>query len=166
MMNRLILSLWHNPVWEEIVFTGIPLIVLNLIKNRTSEKIYKIGIVVYFVIPSIAMAMYHIPNHGLSRIPDTLISHSVSSWLALRYSFFAPLVLHYVEDAFMVLSIDKVKGVPLNEVSWIVQNSSILNAIFAVSVISLLALIPILSIWYLRRGEKINYNPILKRRII
>lgn len=165
-MNRLILSLWHDPVWEEIVFTGIPLIIINVIKKRTSEKTYKAATIVYYVLPSILMAIYHIPNHGLARIPDTLISHTVSSWLALRYSFFAPLVLHYVEDAFMILSIDKVKGVPLNEVSWIVQNSSILNNIFAISLISFLVLIPILSIWYLKKKEKIKDDHLLKERII
>lgn len=165
-INRKILSLWHDPVWEEIVFTGIPLIILNFIKNKTSEKMYKIETVVYFVIPSVAMVMYHVPNHGLARIPDTLISHAVSSWLALRYSFFAPLVLHYVEDAFMIISLDKIKGVPINEINWIAKNSYILNDIFAISLISFLVLMPILSIWYLRKEEKIKDNHFLRWKVI
>jgi len=165
-MNKIILSSWHDPVWEELVFTGIPLIFLNVIKNRTSKRTYKIGIVMYLILPSIAMAMYHIPNHGLARIADTLISHAVSLYLALRYSFFAPLVLHYVEDAFIIISIDKLKGAPLYEINWIVQNSSILNNIFATGLLIFLILIPILSIWYLRGEKEIRDNLILKKRTI
>ncbi|WP_431602575.1 CPBP family glutamic-type intramembrane protease [Clostridium pasteurianum] len=57
------------------------------------------------LVHSIAFAAYHVPNHGPSRILDIVISGCIFAYLALKYSFFAPLVLHYMSDANSILDL-------------------------------------------------------------
>lgn len=111
-----IFSLWHNPAWEEIVFRGIPLIILMFLKNKLSAKAYKYDEILYILIPSIIFAIYHIPNHDPSRIVDTFIFGCVCAYLALKYSFFAPLILYYMADAHGILNIVKSKSISKNQV--------------------------------------------------
>lgn len=137
-VNRAIFSLWHNPAWEEIVFRGLPLIIILILKKKLSSKKYDLAVALYFIIPSIAMALYHVPNHGMSRIADTLILSIVFTWLALKYTFFAPLIMHYIFDSIAVLDMGNMKGLPQNEVLWLSQNFGLIATAFSMGIIVLL----------------------------
>jgi len=144
-----IFSLWHNPIWEEIVFRGIPFIILLVVLKRTKNQRTSFWAkAAYMVIPSIAFSLYHIPNHGASRIVDTFILGLAFAWMTLRFSFFAPLVLHCMFDAMMVANLGSLAGVPPEEITWLTTHHGLLNSISSAAIISVLALIPILSIWY------------------
>jgi hypothetical protein len=150
--NRAILTLWHNPIWEEVVFRGIPLAVLTTIRFKVS-KFSVAATWVYFIVPSIAMAAYHVPNHGYSRIVDTLTLSFGFAWMALRYGFFAPLVMHCIFDAMMVTSLPKVPRFPLNEIPWLVSNVQLLNTLWSLALLSILISIPVIIFWNLFRGK-------------
>lgn len=158
--NRLIFSLWHNPAWEEIVFRGLPLILLLALKKKLSTQKYKLAIVLYIIIPSIAFALYHVPNHGYIRIVDTFIGGIIFAFLALKYTFFAPLILHYFADAAAVISMGKMKALPQNEVLWLVNNYTFINTVFSIGVIVLLISIPIIFIKNIIKSHKINNEKI------
>jgi hypothetical protein len=158
--NRAIFSLWHDPAWEEVVFRGLPFLILLTFKNKFSEIGLKIAVVAYVVIPSVAMVFYHIPNHGVSRIIDTFVFSVISSWLTMRYSFFAPLVLHYIFDALMIINFGAIKGIDKTEVQWLVNNGSILNTSFAWLTLVLLLSIPVLFIWNFRKTDIFQKNKI------
>ncbi|GFP76296.1 CPBP family intramembrane glutamic endopeptidase [Clostridium fungisolvens] len=160
-VNRMLFSLWHNPAWEEIVFRGLPLICLMALKKRLSKKRYNFAIALYFIIPSIAMALYHIPNHGASRIADTLVLSLVFAWLAFKYTFFAPLIMHYIADSITVLYLGDMKGIPKNEVLWLSNNSGLINSAFSIGIIVLLISIPFILIYNIKKMKKadtLNYN--------
>ncbi|MDP4145022.1 MAG: CPBP family intramembrane metalloprotease [Bacillota bacterium] len=146
LVDRMIFSLWQNPLWEEVVFRGIPLVILILMKKNLSERAFNLGKWIYIIIPSIIFAAYHVPNHGPSRIVDTVLSGGIFAWLALEYSFFAPLVLHYIVDAMMVVNMGQMKGIPTSEVIWLSQNHSTLNTVFSISILGLIVSIPIITI--------------------
>ncbi len=133
--NRAIFSLWHNPAWEEIVFRGIPLVAL-LAFRRKSIKAFGWPEWCYLIIPSIVFAFYHVPGHGPSRMLDTLILGIAFGWLALQYSFFAPLILHYVFDAMMVMRLGKMPNIPKTEISWLADNAVMLNSTWSLSLLS------------------------------
>jgi|GEM_PF-2364330 len=158
--NRLIFSLWHNPAWEEIVFRGLPLILLLTLKKKLSSQKYKLAVALYVIIPSIAFALYHVPNHGYVRIVDTFIGGIIFAFLALKYTFFAPLILHYFADAIAVISIGKMKALPQNEVLWLVNNYDLINTVFSIGVIVFLISIPIIFITNIIKSHKINNEKI------
>lgn len=158
--NRLIFSLWHNPAWEEIIFRGLPLILLLGLKKKLSTQKYKLAIVLYAIIPSIAFAAYHVPNHGYIRIVDTFIGGVIFALLTLKYTFFAPLILHYFADAIAVISIGKMKALPQNEVLWLANNYTLINTFFSIGIIALLISIPIIFILNVRKHHKINNDKI------
>lgn len=138
LVNKMIFSQWHNPAWEEIVFRGIPLICILILKKKLSTKRYKLSVALYFIIPSIAMALYHIPNHGMSTVASTLVLSVVYAWLALKYTFFAPLIMHYIFDSIIVISMGKMKGISQNEIFWLSHNGGGLNTSFTIGIIILL----------------------------
>lgn len=156
--NRMIFSLWQNPAWEEFVFRGIPLALLVAFKNKLSVKRYKIAIIIYFIIPSIAMVFYHIPNHGMSRIVDTLILSIAFAWFALKYSLWAPLILHYIFDSFMVFSLAGMNGINKDEIIWLSQNGVLINSSFSIGLIALMIFIPLILIWNLRKTKIFTQN--------
>lgn len=159
-VNRAIFSLWHDPAWEEVVFRGLPFLILLSFKNRLSEKGSKFAVIAYVIIPSVAMVFYHIPNHGVARIVDTFIYSMISAWLTMRYSFFAPLVLHFIFDAIMVINFGSIKGINKTEVQWLVNNGSILNTSFASITLALLLSIPVIFIWNFRKTDLFKRNKI------
>jgi hypothetical protein len=156
--NIAIFSLWHNPVWEEIVFRGIPLLILFVIQKNTNPKISFWAKVGYLVLPSILLAFYHLPNHGPARIADTFILGLFFSWTALRFSFFAPLILHYYFDNNMIANFGNILNIPEEEISWLVNNHALLNSISSIGMLFLAILIPMLAFWYLlkRRQQRLR----------
>jgi hypothetical protein len=157
-VDRSLFSLWSNPLWEEIVFRGIPLVFLLSVKKKLSVKKYKIATILYFLIPSIFFSIYHIPNHGTVRIPDTFVIGLVFAYLALRYSLFAPLVIHYFVDAQYVITILNNKNIPNEQVVWLAQNGEILNRIYYGCFFSLIVVIPSIIIWNVIKLSKTKDN--------
>lgn len=151
-VNRLILSLWHNPIWEEVVFRGIPLLCYASLVQK-SPRAKRIGTWCYFLVPSLVFAAYHVPGHGYSRIPDTFVLSLTFAWLALRYGFCAVMVLHYIFDAVMVLSLGKLKNIRTDEVRWLADHFGILNSMMSVAMLAILALMIILTVRHLWRAR-------------
>lgn len=132
--NRAIFALWHNPAWEEMVFRGVPLGLL-LVVRRQMKRADPIATWCYYLLPAMAFAVYHVPGHGPSRLVDTFILGLAFAWMALRFTFFAPLVLHYVFDAMMTLSLGKLPNVPRAEVSWLATHATALNSAWSVALL-------------------------------
>lgn len=130
-VNRLILAQWHNPIWEEVVFRGLPLLAYAWLVKRLPAAA-KWG---YFILPALAMSAYHVPGHGYSRIVDKFLLSLVFEWLALRYSVWSVLVLHCVLDAVSVLGVVKMKGVSIGEARWLVENFHALNTTFTLAML-------------------------------
>jgi hypothetical protein len=136
--NKAILSLWHNPIWEEVVFRGIPLLGYTLlVKLRPGAM--RAGRLCYFLVPSLVFAAYHVPGHGYSRITDTLVLALAFAWIALRYSFWSVVVLHCIFDALLVLSLGKLKNIPTGEIQWLADHFGALNSTFSLAVLAALA---------------------------
>jgi membrane protease YdiL (CAAX protease family) len=151
--NRLILSQWHNPIWEEVVFRGIPLLCLAFLVKK-SPRARRVGTWCYFLVPSLVFAAYHVPGHGYSRIADTFVLSLIFAWLALRYGFCAVMVLHYIFDAVIVLSLGKLKNIRTDEVRWLADHFGILNSMFSVALIAILSLMIILVVRHQWRARK------------
>jgi hypothetical protein len=157
--NRAIFAMWHNPVWEELVFRGMPLALLLPVR-RTMPRADPIATWCYYLLPALAFAAYHVPGHGPSRLVDTFILSLVFSWLALRFTFFAPLVLHYVFDAMMTLSLGKMPGIPRPEVSWLAAKATALNSAWSVAVLCwLLAIATALVVHRFATAPAARVNP-------
>lgn len=156
--DRNLFSSWSNPLWEEIVFRGIPLAFLLFLKKRLSVKKYKIAVILYFLIPSVMFSIYHIPNHGIVRVPDTFITGLILAYLALNYSLFAPLIIHYLFDARDVIDILDDRNIPRQQVVWLAQNSEILNKIYYGCFFSLIIVIPAIIIWNVIKLKKTRNN--------
>ncbi len=154
-INAIIFSLWHNPVWEELVFRGIPLLLLRISNRFLSKKWQSFGMMLYIIVPSLLCGLYHIPGHGIIRFFDTVILSIVFAWMALRFTFFAPLVMHYVADTMLVLNLDKINGIEIPATGWLFHYGNTLNSIFTLLILVFLLLLPILIIIYsvkLRKG--------------
>jgi len=152
--NAIIVSLWHNPIWEEIVFRGIPLLILILVEKYVTKRRTLSGVLIYCIVPSIICGIYHIPGHGIIRFFDTLLIGSAFAWLALKYTFFAPVVMHYIADAMQVLSLNKLPTIQPSEVEWIIQYGRTLNTFSLLFVLLLFALVPILILYYFIRFRR------------
>jgi len=146
--NSTIISLWHNPIWEEIVFRGIPLLILILTEKYITKRRTLFGVLLYCIVPSVFCGLYHIPEHGIIRFFDTLLIGCAFAWLALKYTFWAPVVMHYIADAMLVLSLNKIPTILATEVEWIIQYGRTLNTFFSLFILILFALVPILMIFY------------------
>ena len=96
------------------------------------------------IVPSVIFAWYHVPGHGPSRLVDTLILSLVFAWMARRYTFFAPLVMHYVFDAVMTMSLGKMPNIPASEVTWIAAHSTALNSAWTIALLLWIASVPAL----------------------
>lgn len=153
--DSLILAQWHNPIWEEIVFRGMPLLILLAMEKYITKKRTTTGILMYLIIPSIACGLYHIPGHGLIRFFDTVFLGAFFGWLALRYTFFAPVVMHYVADAIIVFNLDKIPSIQPSEIQWLIQYGRSLGSFFWLSAMLLVFLVPVLII-YTGRKQKIS----------
>jgi hypothetical protein len=146
--NAAILSQWHNPIWEEVVFRGGPLLILLSVEKYITKKRTIIGIVLYFLVPAVVFGFYHIPGHGIIRFFDTLLLGTVFSWLALRYTFFAPMVMHYIADAMIVMNLNKIPSVQPSEVKWLIEYGSSLNSFYSLFILLLVIMIPVLTAYY------------------
>jgi hypothetical protein len=102
--------------------------------------------------------IYHIPGHGWIRFFDTLIISAGFSLMALKFSFFAPVVMHYIADAMLVMSLDKIKSIQPSEVEWIIQYGKTLNSFFSLSMLLLLILIPALMLFYYRKRRIVGQS--------
>jgi hypothetical protein len=145
--NSALLSQWHNPIWEEIVFRGIPLIILLAVEKYITKKRTTTGILIYCILPAIAFGFYHIPGHGLIRFFDTLILGAGFSWLAIRYTFFAPVVMHYIADAMIVFSLGKIPTIQPAEIEWLTKYGPTLNTFSFFAALTLIFVIPALMIY-------------------
>lgn len=141
--NRAILSLWHNPIWEEVVFRGIPLLWYAFLVKKW-PRATRAGKWCYFLVPSLAFAAYHVPGHGYSRVTDTFVLGLIFAGLALRYSFCSVMVLHYILDALLVLSFGNLKNLRTDEVRWLADHAGILNTMFSAALLAILSLMIIL----------------------
>ena len=153
--DSLILAQWHNPIWEEIVFRGMPLLILLAVEKYITKKRTTSGILMYLIIPSIACGLYHIPGHGMIRFFDTVLLGVFFGWLALHYTFFAPVVMHYVSDAMIVFNLDKIPSIQPSEIQWLIQYGKSLGSFFWLSAMLLVFLVPVLII-YTRRKLKLS----------
>jgi hypothetical protein len=151
--NLAIFSLWHNPAWEEVVFRGLPLVALVAIE-RTTGRTPRWVLAGYYLVPSLAMAWYHVPGHGPSRLVDTFTLSLVFAWMARRYTFLAPLVMHYVFDAVMIPSLGSVPSIPAAEVAWIANHAGALNSAWSLALLLWIASVPLLVVWHRRRGKR------------
>jgi len=151
--NRAIFSFWHNPAWEEVVFRGIPLILLFMAVRGKDGARPRWALWCYYVVPSLVMAAYHVPGHGPSRLVDTFLLSLAFAWMALRYSFFAPLVIHYVFDAVMTMSLGKMPNIPTREVAWLADHAALLNSTWTIALLLWLASIPVTLILRRYRGR-------------
>lgn len=154
--NRAILSLWHNPIWEELVFRGIPLLVLAFVVKKwpRAKKPATWG---YFLVPSLIFAAYHVPGHGYSRVADTFFLSLIFGWLALRYGFCSVMVVHYIYDAMMILSFGKLKNIPREEVRWLADNFGTLNTLFSLAMLGTVCLVVILFVRYGEPGQPAHW---------
>ena len=152
--NAAILAQWHNPIWEEIVFRGIPLLILLGVEKFITKKRTKTGVLLYMIIPAVIFGFYHVPGHGLIRLFDTLILGAGFSWLALKYTFFAPVVMHYIVDAMIVLNLTKIPTIQPSEVVWLTNYGPTLNTFSFMLSFFLIILIPVLLIYYFMKYRK------------
>jgi hypothetical protein len=152
--NAAILGLWHNPIWEEIFFRGIPLLILLAVEKYLTKKRTLTGILIYCIVPSVVCGIYHIPGHGLIRFFDTLLIGVGFSLMALRYSFFAPVVMHYMADAMMVMNIDQIKSIQPSEVEWIIHYGRTINTFSSLLFLLMIILIPALMLFYWRKSRR------------
>jgi len=147
-MHRLIFALWHNPVWEEIVFRIVPLAIVVLVWGKNRERIPKLAKWAYLIIPSVIFAAYHIPGHGLHRLADTFVIGFALAWVAFRYGVLEVVVLHLISDIMMLPSLVRMKGVPLDEIPWLAVNGSLLGNSWNVALLAVMVLVPLLLVWY------------------
>lgn len=74
--------------------------------------------------------------------------------MALRYTFFAPLVMHYVFDAVMTMSLSKTPSIPTSEIARIANHSVALNSTWTMAVLLWLAALPALVLVHRVRAGK------------
>jgi hypothetical protein len=145
--NRAILALWHNPIWEEVVFRGLPLLAYNVLVKRRPRSA-RLAKWCYFVVPAVATAAYHVPGHGYSRITDTFVLSLAFSWLVLQYGFCYVVVLHDIFDAMMILSLARMKSIPKGEIYWLSDHAGVMNTSFSLAVLAACALVIALFVRY------------------
>jgi hypothetical protein len=152
--NAAIFSWWHNPLWEEIVFRGIPLLILLAVEKYITGKRTFTGVLIYCTIPSVICGIYHIPGHGLIRFFDTLIIGAGFSILALRFTFLAPLVMHYIADTMQITSIYHIPSIRASEIEWIMQYGRTLGTFSSMFFLLLLLMIPILIVYFFFKARR------------
>lgn len=151
--NLLIFATWHNPVWEELIFRGIPLAFLLLVYRKTPFPTGAIWF--YLLVPSIAFAIYHVPGHGMGTLLESFLIGILWAWAALRWGLIAPIILHIFADAMQVPTLAKMKNMPLAEIPWLVNHSGVLNTVWTLSILLLLLLLPILFLLGWRKSKRL-----------
>ncbi|MFF0828513.1 CPBP family intramembrane glutamic endopeptidase [Brevibacillus sp. NPDC003359] len=151
--NLLVFATWHNPLWEELVFRGIPLLSLTLI-YRSRADLPAVARWIYLLIPSMIFAYYHIPGHGLGALFESFLIGVLWAWAALRWGLLSPIVLHIYADAMIIPSLPKMKNMPLEEIPWLVNQSMLLQSIWALCVLVFLILVLALLIVGWRKARK------------
>ncbi|WP_235615590.1 CPBP family intramembrane glutamic endopeptidase [Brevibacillus reuszeri] len=151
--NLLIFATWHNPVWEELVFRGIPLAFLLLVYRKTPFPTGAIWF--YLLIPSIVFAIYHVPGHGMGTLLESFLIGILWALAALRWGLIAPIILHIFADAMQVPTLAKMKNMPLAEIPWLVNHSGVLNTVWSLSILLLLLLLPILFLLGWRKSKRL-----------
>jgi hypothetical protein len=139
-VNGFLLAQWHNPLWEEVAFRGIPLIVCGWLAKRLPRAAWWC----YFLVPSAFFAAYHVPGHGYSRIVDTFLLALAFAWFALRYGFWAVLVLHSILDAIWVLGLGHARYIPADEVRWLSDTFGLWNSEWTLSTLAALSAFTVL----------------------
>ncbi|WP_289138160.1 CPBP family intramembrane glutamic endopeptidase [uncultured Brevibacillus sp.] len=105
--NLLIFAMWHNPVWEEFIFRGIPLVFLLLVYRKRPFPTGAIWF--YLLVPSIVFAIYHVPGHGMGTLLESFLIGILWAWAASRWGLIAPIILHIFADAMQVPTLAKMK---------------------------------------------------------
>jgi hypothetical protein len=151
-VDRAIFALWHDPVWEELVFRGAPLVAYRTVARRwpSRERLVRYA---YVLVPAVVMSAYHIPGHGYARIADTFVLSAALSLLAIRYGFASVLVLHCLFDAMMVISLPAAKGIPVAEVEWLAEHSGALNTTQSLALLGAAAVMALVFVREVRRGR-------------
>jgi hypothetical protein len=151
-VNRAIFALWHNPIWEEVAFRGLPLLAYTaLVKRR--PRLARPGRWCYFLVPAVAFAAYHVPGHGYSRVTDTFVLSLAFSWLALRYGFCSVVVLHDIFDAMMILSLATMQSIPKGDIHWLSDHDGILNTSFSAAALAACVLVIVLFVRHLWKTQ-------------
>lgn len=145
--NSVLLAQWHNPVWEELVFRGIPLLVLLVVEKYITRGRTSAGVLIYLIAPSLISGLYHIPGHGIIRFFDTLFLGIFFGWIGLRYTFFAPVVMHYIADAMIVFNLDKIPSIQPSEITWLIQYGKTIGSFFWLLTMLLIFSIPVMFIF-------------------
>ncbi|NRS47725.1 CPBP family intramembrane glutamic endopeptidase [Brevibacillus sp. HB2.2] len=151
--NLLVFATWHNPLWEELVFRGIPFLLLTLIYRRSTDMPTGARWM-YLLIPSMIFAYYHVPGHGLGILFESFLIGVLWAWAALRWGLLAPIILHIYADAMIIPSLPKMKNMPLEEIPWLVNQSMLLQSIWALCVLGFLILVLALLIIGWRKARK------------
>lgn len=136
-IDRAIFAEWYNPLWEEIFFTGIPLLIYKIVYKKLNCRMKKIFCVLYYIVPSVIVCIYHIPNHGYIRIADTFIIHLFSQYIATKFALIASIVMHYFMDAAIVISLSKYPNINHQEIQFLFDNQTTINTVFSISVLLL-----------------------------
>ncbi|CAI9002699.1 CPBP family intramembrane metalloprotease [Brevibacillus sp. IT-7CA2] len=151
--NLLVFATWHNPLWEELVFRGIPFLLLTLIYRRNTDL--PTGAKwIYLLIPSLIFAYYHVPGHGLGALFESFLIGVLWAWAAFRWGLLSPIILHIYADAMIIPSLPKMKNMPLEEIPWLVNHSMLLQSIWALCVLVFLLLVLALLIVGWRKARK------------
>lgn len=150
--NLLVFAAWHNPLWEEVVFRGIPLLLLKLIYRTNALPLGAKWL--YILLPSIVFAIYHVPGHGIGTLLESFLIGVLWAWAALRWGLLAPIVLHIFADAMKVPTLAQIKGIPAVEIPWLVEHSRLLNTTWSLSILLFLTLVLILALIGWRKSRK------------
>ncbi len=134
-VNAALFSSWHNPVWESTVFQAIPFLCLRGFEKLRRRRSIP-ALAAYYLVPATVMALYHVPNHGPSRIADTFIICVALGWITLRFGVIAPYVLHIVLDAVIVLSVPQLPHIPPAENPWLLRYQHLLNTAWSLSLMA------------------------------
>ncbi|MDH6351021.1 CPBP family intramembrane metalloprotease [Brevibacillus sp. 1238] len=150
--NLLVFATWHNPLWEELVFRGIPLLLLALLYSRKEWPGYAKWL--YLIVPSLLFACYHVPGHGLGTLFESFLIGVLWAFAALRWGLGAPIVLHIFADAMLVPTLPLMKNMPLHEIPWLVEYGWLFQSLSALCALLLAVSIPMLLFSGWRRAKR------------
>ena len=157
-VDRALFSGSHNALWEECVFRGIPLL-LVLLAHKKWPRYDRAVTLGYFLIPSVAFAVYHVPNHGAFRLVDTFFLGLFFAYVALRHGLLATYVIHFFANAGRVWSLGRIANLPVNEIAWLAQNGAWLRQVNTVIVWLFWAAIPLAMLRLHRRETAGEHRP-------
>lgn len=145
-INQVMFYLWEEPFIEEVLFRGLPLLIIMFLKNKVPKKAFIVLVILYFIVPSALSGVSALP-HGVSRIPDTVFMSVIFAYIAYQYSFFSSLVVHIGISTASIINMVNMKEVQQSQIPWLVQNSwfvtTSIKGLFIVLIIS----IPAILLW-------------------